>query len=222
MISLKIKGIEGPFDAIPGSIHDLVIESPNQLYSIVRAFFLEDEETIIVSKDSDVIPLDKSVLFIKSLFDLDPNSKKILSLIYKQANVTYLNDSRKQRIIKIQDEILDLLDEISLDFNYPMTFDRAFGIDKIMQASSFCFSPADQTDFFDSFVSYLRAIQEISKAKFIVCMDIFAFLEPEKVELLSKELGLMGFSLINLASFNRKKDKKIEKVTVIDTDYCEI
>ena len=53
-------------------------------------------------------------------------------------------------------------------------------------------------------------------------MDIFAFLEPEKVELLSKELGLMGLSLINLASFNRKADKKIEKVTVIDTDYCEI
>ena len=92
MISLKIKGIEGLFDAIPGTIHDLVIENPTQLYSIVRAFFFEDDETIIVSKDSDIIPLDKNVLFIKSLFDLDPNSKKILGLIYKQANVTYLND----------------------------------------------------------------------------------------------------------------------------------
>ena len=222
MISLKIKGIEGLYDAIPGSIHDLVIENPSHFYSIVRAFFLEDDETIIVSKDSDIIPLDKNVLFIKSLFDLDPNSKKILGLIYKQANVTYLNDSRKQRIIRIQDEILDLLDEISLDFNYPMTFDRVFGIDKIMQTTSFCFSPADQTVFFDSFISYLRAIQEISKAKFIVCIDVFAFLESEKVELLSKELGLMGLSLINLSSFNRKADKNIEKVTLIDTDYCEI
>lgn len=222
MISLKIKGIEKLFDAIPGSIHNLVIENPSFFYDVVRAFFLEDDETIIVSKDADIIPLEKNVLFIKNLFDLDPNSKKILGIIYKQANTTYLNDSRKQQVAKIQDEIMELLDEISLDFNYPMTFDRAFGIDKIMQASSFSFSPTEQTDFFESFIAYLKAIQEISKAKFIVCIDIFSFLDPKKNELLSKELGLLGLSLLNLSSFNRKIENNIEEITIIDSDYCEI
>lgn len=222
MINLKFEGIEKNFDAIPGQIFTLVLENPSIYYKYVRALYLEDEETIIISKDGEIInQFSKYVFFLNNLFDLNPNSKKYLTSIYKQAPATYLNDSRKIKISKIQDEINDLLDDVSLDFGYPMTFDRSFGLDKIMQTTAFSFSPNDQTSFFQSFIAYLKATLEISRVKFIVVLDLFSVLSQDDVPLLEKELSLIGVCVVNICPFNRKIGNYEEKTVVIDSDYCE-
>ncbi len=222
MISLKFVGIEEKFEAIPGKIYTLVLENPSIYYKYIRAFYLEDDETIIISKDGEILTqYSKYVLFIDNLFDLNPNSKKYLTSVYKQASSAYLNDSRKAKISKIQDEINDLLDDVSLDFGYPMTFDRSFGLDKIMQTTSFCFSPDDQTNFFVSFVAYLKAVLEISKVKIVVTLDLFSVLNSDSVPLLKKELSLMGVCVVNICPFDRKIKNYEKETTIIDSDYCE-
>ncbi len=222
MIELRFKGVERSIQAVPGEITNLVIEVPSMLYRILKGLFLEDDDQLIVSKNSDLISPSKEVLFIKSLFDLNPNSKKVLTMIYKQASKAYINDERKKAIDNINREISDLLDDISSEFNYPMTFEREFGIDKIMQASSFSFSCVESVVFLNDFLSYLRAIQEISQCHYIITFDLFSVLETEKVSDLQNELSLMGLTLINLASSCKNESSLIKNTIVIDSDYCEI
>lgn len=222
MIELRFKGIEKSIEAAPGEITNLVIEVPSMLYRILKGLFLEDDEQIFVTKNADLISPSKEVLFIKSLLDLNPNSKKVLTMIYKQASKAYMNDERKKAIDNINREISDLLDDISSEFNYPMTFDREFGIDKLMQTSSFSFSCAESNDFLNDFLSYLRAIQEISQCHFIITFDLFSILETEKIPDLKNELALMGLTLINLTSSSRNEGSLIKNTTIIDSDYCEI
>ncbi len=222
MIELRFKGIEKSIEAVPGEITNLVIEVPSMLYRILKGLFLEDDEQIFVTKNADLVSPSKEVLFIKSLLDLNPNSKKVLTMIYKQASKAYMNDDRKKAIDNINREISDLLDDISSEFNYPMTFDREFGIDKLMQTSSFSFSCAESNDFLNDFLSYLRAIQEISQCHFIITFDLFSILETEKIPDLQNELALMGLTLLNLTSSSRNEGSLIKNTTIIDSDYCEI
>lgn len=217
MMLLRIKGIKQEFEAIPGEIYNLSIESPSFLYTCIRAFYSEDEDIIKVLKDYKEIPLSKNVLFIKDLFDLDPNSKKILTIIYKQAQTNYMNDERKNMLAHIQEEICELLDDISMDFNYPMVFDRIVGIDKIMTNSSFCFNYEQQKNFRDSFLSYLKIIQEISKAKFIVTTNLNSLLLESEIEEIKKELSLLDLTLLNISFFHQP----IKNTSIIDSDWCE-
>ena len=217
MMLMRIKGIAEEFKDIPGEIYNLSIENPSFLYTCIRAFYLEDEEIIKVLKDYKEVPLSKNVLFIKDLFDLDPNSKKILTIIYKQAQANYMNDERKNKLAHIQEEICELLDDISMDFAYPMAFDRIIGIDKIMTNSSFCFSYDQQKSFKDSFLTYLRIIQEISKAKFIITTNLNSLLLENEIEEIKKELSLMELTIINI-SFSHQPFKN---TTIIDSDWCE-
>lgn len=217
MMILRIKGIEQEFEAVPGEMYNLCLENPGFLYTCIRAFYLEDEEMIKVLKDYKEVPIGKNVLFIKDVFDLDPNSKKILTLIYKQAQISYMNDERKNKLAHIQEEICDLLDDISMDFDYPMTFDRIVGIDKIMTNSSFCFSYDQQKNFKDSFLTYLKIIQEISKAKFIITTNLNSLLLENEIEEIKKELSLMELTLINF-SFSHQP---AQNTSIIDSDWCE-
>ncbi len=222
MIELRFKGIERSFSAIPGSIENLVIEVPSLLYRTLKALYLENSEQIIVSKEADLLSVPKEVFFVKSLFDLNPNSKKVLSMIYKQAPKAYMNDERRKIVANIQKEISDLLDDISAEFNYPMAYDSDFNIDKIMQVSSFCYSCNESMDFLSDFLSYLRAIQEISQCHYIVTLDLFSVLESEKIKDLQNELSLMGLTLVNLTSSLKNDDFLSKNTILIDSDYCEI
>ncbi len=222
MIELRFKGVERSVPAIPGNITNLIIEVPSLLYRVLKGLFLEDDEQIMVSKDADMLSLSKEVFFVKSLFDLNPNSKKVLSMIYKQAPKAYMNDERKKVVENIQKEISDLLDDISSEFNYPMSYDRDFNIDKIMQVSSFCYSCNESIDFLNDFLSYLRAIQEISQCHFIITFDLLSVLESEKLPDLQNELSLMGLTLINLMPSSKNGKIIGANSILIDSDYCEI
>ena len=217
MMLMRIKGIEQEFKDVPGEIYNLSIENPSFLYTCIRAFYLEDDETIKILENYKEVPLNKNVLFIKDLFDLNPNSKKILAIIYKQAQTSYMNDERKNKLVHIQEEICELLDDISMDFAYPMAFDRIIGIDKIMTNSSFCFSYDQQKSFKDGFLMYLKIIQEISKAKFIITTNLNSLLSENEIEEIKKELSLIDLTIINI-SFSHQP---IKNTTIIDSDWCE-
>lgn len=218
MIRLKLKGIESEFEIFPGAFHDVAVENPLYLYACLRSLYSENGDFITLTDNYEDIPISKNVLFIKNLFDLNPNSKKILSLLYKQASKAYLNADRREKINRIQDEINELLDEISLDFNYPMTFERTMCIDKIMQNSSFSFAYEEQTSFIASFLTYLRVIQEFSMAKVIITTNVTFLLSKTELDELKQELMLMGLALLNI-SFSGKPTKS---TVVFDYDYCEL
>lgn len=222
MIELRFKGVERSIPAMPGGLTNLEIAVPSLLYRILKGLFLEDEEEVIVSDGADILHPFKEVMFVKNLFDLNPNSKKVLSMIYKQSSKAYMNDDRRQKIAYIQQEISDLLDDISNEFNYPMSFERDFGIDKIMQMSSFCYSCSESYDFLNDFLSYLRAIQEISQCHFIVTFDLFSVLDACKADDLRNELSLMGLTLVNIDSPHKNDNRNLENTISIDSDYCEI
>ena len=222
MIELRFKGMTQNIPAIPGQITNVIIESPPMFYRLAKALYLRDDEQILVFKDLDPLPSSKEVFFIETLFDLNPNSKKVLTSIYKQASTAYMNEERNRVLSHIQAEVVELLDDISGDFNHPMVYEHNFGIDKIMQLSSFSFYTDETTDFLGDFLSYLKAIQEIMKCHFVVTLDLFSFLEDAQVDNLQKELSLLSLTLINLSSHQQKNEESQTNTILIDCDCCEI
>lgn len=220
-MELRIKNIKRVFSHEAGAIFDISIESEKFFYCTYKSLWRHDDEQIFVSENCKELKLEKEVLVLDSLMELNPNSKASLSAIYKRAPIAYSNDERKKLIQEINEAISRLLFDISEDFSQSMSFDDTIDISKIMQIASFKYEQEDSASFFDAFRTFIKASIDACSYHYVVTRDLFSFMDEKDILNLKSELQAMGLTLLNFASHHAHKEmSNIERIT-IDSSLCE-
>jgi CRISPR type II-A-associated protein Csn2 len=219
MIRLKCQDLEYDFPLSPGDVTDLTIENPSFYRAFVNDIRGEDQDQIVISDDGAIIDLHKHLISITDLFELDPNSKKVLTAIYKKIDGSTLSGERKAKFDEINAKIEELLKDISSDFDGTVIFNDGLALPQLLGELDFKFDFDDST-FLSSFVSYIKAWREAMDLKVIVTINLFSLLDQKDVASLSKELSYLGLSVLNV-SYVCEKISGIKNV-IVDKDLCEI
>lgn len=219
MTTLKIKGISHLFIIEPGNIENIVIENAKFYYKIIYSLINNDNDYLIFSVNNAIKDLDKNSLLITSPFELNPNSKKILTALYKKID-------KEKHILKIDEEleqinckIIKVLETISLDLNQKMDFNTEIDLSKLLSLYDFSFDNDCEEDLLNKLVFYIKANLEIKNIDIVFCFDILRFFSIEEIEILKHELELLNVSIVDI-SFAPRTDS-IKKSIIIDEDYCE-
>ncbi len=116
-------------------------------------------------------------------------------------------------------KVMEILNEISELFNNQVSFNNQITIMDLISTYDFKFD-FDDSNFINAFVTHIKAMKLAIDYKIIVTFNIQDFLNNEEFNLLNKEFGYLGLTLINLCS--KKSNLYYKKSIIIDNDLCEI
>ena len=216
-MTLKIKGIEEIMSIIPGESIQLVIENSNLFYSISKDLISLDEDDVILYENK-ILSNAKYILIITDLLNLDPNTKKILTSNYKYVENITKNTKLVNKLIELNTNILEIIGEISENFNNSVTYNNQITVTELLEIYNFKFE-FDNLNFVDTFTSYVKAMSLAINYKIIVTYDIQNYISNDEFQLLNKDLGYLGITLINLCSI--KSNLTYKTTILIDNDLCE-
>ena len=216
---LKIKYIDKDFEIIAGKIYSINVESQNVYLRLINALIENDNEYVVYSENFRQEKFEKKSIFISDLFAIDPNSKKILTSLYKRIDSNIITENDKEEIEKINSQILNILNNVSMELNSQTQFLLDLDITKILSLYKFEFCVSDGT-LIERILTYIKANMEILDLKFVITLNMLPLIEDEKFDIFQHELELLGISLININFINNFKSKNVEYLT-IDKDLCE-
>lgn len=216
---LTIHGIEKEFIIDNGLIYCINIENRNFYLSILDSFMNADSTKIFYAENNELLDLNKKMLIITDLYNISPNNKKILNNLYKRISEKMINQKINDFIQNTNQQMISILEEISLNLNLSIDYELDLDITKILNLYKFCFKENSST-IIDRIITYVKANVEIMNLSFVVSFNIIQLLNSEEIYLLQKELELLNLSLINF-NFVGKNINKIVNYTTIDDDLCE-
>lgn len=219
MKKLTIHGIEKEFIIDAGLIYCINIENRNFYLKLMDSFLNNDNDFIFYLEKNELVDISKRALIINDIYNISPNNKKILNSLYKRINEKMLNQQIKDNIQNINLNLLNILEEISLNLNLSIDYDLDLDITKILSLYKFSFKE-DSISLVDKLITYIKANMEIMNVTFVISFNIIQLLSNDDLILFQKELELLNISLINFNFIGKTTNKFIE-YTTIDDDLCE-
>ena len=214
---LKIKNINERIEIIPGNSYEITIENSKMFFKILNELKLMDEDEIVLF-DNKILDSSKNILVIYDLFSLDPNTKKVLSSNYKYVEKISNSSELFNKLITINSSIIELLNQVSLEFNNSITFNDQITLVDLLETYDFKFN-YDNNSFLETFISYVKALMITFNYKVVITFNIQDFINQDELEIIEKEFEYLNLTLIN---FNSNKSRlNFKKSLIIDNDLCE-
>lgn len=183
-----------------------------------RNFIFLLEEYVTYSVDDVVKEFNKHILKIMNPFYLELNDKKTLNLLYKKISNT-LNENQKQKISLIESEILNILENISLESELKITYENNFNIINLLNIFRLSICEVECDNYLESLITYIKVNLEINDFNVIISNGLTKILSNLELTLLKKELAVLSIHIIDLELNGIEKEKN-EVDLMVDSDWC--
>lgn len=200
----------------------LVIKNKKYIYLLVNSLLNEDIENkylLIIDDNNKQQNNDDFIEFIPSIFLLNFNSKKNLTIINKQIKNQY-KTSIKETIETIYTYLLDLQKNICIDFDIELISNIDLIEDDILKLINF--EIKDKYDsILDKIINYMKIINQLRKIKIFIFLNLSVYLNKEEIKLLLKESKYYDFKII-LIENNEEIIDLFDTKRILDEDLCLI
>lgn len=200
----------------------LVIKNKKYLYLLVNSLLNEDIDNkylLIIDDNNKQQNNDDYIEFIPSIFLLNFNSKKNLTIINKQIKNQY-KTSIKETIEIIYTYLLDLQKNICIDFDIELISNIDLIEDDILKLINF--EIKDKYDsILDKIINYMKIINQLRKIKIFIFLNLSVYLNKEEIKLLLKESKYYDFKII-LIENNEEIIDLFDTKRILDEDLCLI
>ena len=192
---------------------------------------IEDTKERIIILDNDIeIKIEKEVLMIIDVFNIDFNQKKIQSALYNKIEKIYKQEfermSEFQTIFqKLQLNVLDVFNEFPFEFNYK----ESIGIQEYLKLLGLKISN-NKGKIIDTVFSLIDVVEYLSVAKLLVFVNLNLFVRDEELN----EIYIYAmYKMDNILLIETGEEKELEvsgvfvavgmkPVTDIFKDYVEL
>lgn len=200
----------------------LVIKNKKYLYLLVNSLLnenIENKYLLIIDDNNKQQNNDDFIEFIPSIFLLNFNSKKNLTIINKQIKNQY-KTSIKETIETIYTYLLDLQKNICIDFDIELISNIDLIEDDILKLINF--EIKDKYDsILDKIINYMKIINQLRKIKIFIFLNLSIYLNKEEIKLLLKESKYYDFKII-LIENNEEIIDLFDTKRILDEDLCLI
>lgn len=197
------------------------IENPKMLVSIVEQLDMAMdgmEYELRFLEDNKILKDTSKICFIKNIFELDFNNKKLQSALLKKLTSELLNHEL-------------ILNEVFLEGARTLeqaisTLDTTVTINSTLDITTFlkCYAPSIEKEYdsmLERLVAYINVMVEFADLKCLIFLNLQSYLTKKEMELLYEHSRYKEVALLFIESAHRYKLGD-EKCVIIDDDLCEI
>ena len=184
---------------------------------------IEDTKERIIILDNDIeIKIEKEVLMIIDVFNIDFNQKKIQSALYNKIEKIYKQEfermSEFQTIFqKLQLNVLDVFNEFPFEFNYK----ESIGIQEYLKLLGLKISN-NKGKITDKIFSLIDVVEYLSIAKILIFVNLKLYLIDDELKEIYKYAMYKKVNILLIETGEEKEPLENEKILYIDSDYDEI
>ncbi len=184
---------------------------------------IEDTKERIIILDNDIeIKIEKEVLMIIDVFNIDFNQKKIQSALYNKIEKIYKQEfermSESQTIFqKLQLNVLDVFNEFPFEFNYK----ESIGIQEYLKLLGLKISN-NKGKIIDTVFSLIDVVEYLSAAKLLVFVNLKLYPSDDELNEIYKYAMYKKVNILLIETGEEKEPLENEKILYIDSDYDEI
>lgn len=184
---------------------------------------IEDTKERIIILDNDIeIKIEKEVLMIIDVFNIDFNQKKIQSALYNKIEKIYKQEFERMsefQIIfqKLQLNVLDVFNEFPFEFNYK----ESIGIQEYLKLLGLKISN-NKGKIIDTVFSLIDVVEYLSAAKLLVFVNLKLYPSDDELNEIYKYAMYKKVNILLIETGEEKEPIENEKILYIDSDYDEI
>ena len=184
---------------------------------------IEDTKERIIILDNDIeIKIEKEVLMIIDVLNIDFNQKKIQSALYNKIEKIYKQEFERMsefQIIfqKLQLNVLDVFNEFPFEFNYK----ESIGIQEYLKLLGLKISN-NKGKIIDTVFSLIDVVEYLSAAKLLVFVNLKLYPSDDELNEIYKYAMYKKVNILLIETGEEKEPLENEKILYIDSDYDEI
>lgn len=213
--------IANPIDFNDSSINTLCVENKNLFRNFIRAFRYEqyEENDIELLEDYEQLKCKSSILFVPDFYDLSFSST-VLKKIYDNMAAFCVSDLQSQTI-NIKCDIISYIDLLLNSYDYDFSYNDDFSMQDIFKALTI--KPIiNNENMVLSLLDYLILADKYLKPKLFVLQNLHLFYSSIELEQLFNDLKKYDINLLLIESNQDFIASDLEKITIIDNDFCVI
>ena len=181
-----------------------------------------NEGSYILSNDNKEILFDKNSYIITDIFNIDINSKKVLTKIYNSLLKEIVEDISTYN--ELSTNIRVYFEK--LIFNSSLEIDQGEEIDmfSLLKLGDFKIH-VEQDDILEKFVKFLKVLTELCGCRIIFVVGLHTVFTQDEIIEIYKEVCLNKINIINIEYqqfYNLSNENYKEIVYIFDGDNCEI
>ena len=207
------------------TIYTLVFENKKYYRENIKELISQhkgDEGNYIYSNDNKELSFEKSSYIITDIFNIEINSKKILTKIYNSLLKQIIDDTVEYN--ELTTHIRAYFEK--LIFNSPFEVEQGEEIDinSFLKLGDFRIH-IEEDDILEKFIKFLKVLVQLCGVTIIFIVGLHNVFTDEEVREIYKEVCVNKISIINIEyqQFDNISDENyIEKVYIFDRDNCEI
>jgi len=185
---------------------------------LYRSLLLNIDDEIILSIDNKEFQISKYGLVINNPLDIDINNKKLVTALLKELSL-HITDENKMKLNIIEKQILDILDDISYDSTFKISYNNDLNIMNIFSLYNVCFANISFDNYVELLINYIKINYEYLKYKIVITNNLINILTIEEYELFKKELKIYDIFLLDIQC---NKMNYIINYVNVDEDFCII
>jgi len=181
-----------------------------------------NEGSYILSNDNKEISFDKNSYIITDIFNIDINSKRVLTKIYNSLLKEIVEDipSYNELSTNIRVYFEKLIFNSSLEIEQGEEIDMC----SLLKLGDFKIH-VEQDDILEKFVKFLKVLTELCGCKIIFVVGLHTVFTQDEIIEIYKEVCLNKINIINIEyqQFNNLSNENYKEIVYIfDEDNCEI
>ena len=219
------KNWQRKIEIVENTIYTLAFENKKYYRENIKELISQhkgNEGNFIYSNDNNEISFEKSSYIITDIFNIDINSKKILTKIYNSLLKQIIDDTVEYN--ELTTHIRAYFEK--LIFNNPFEVEQGEEIDinSFLKLGDFRIH-IEEDDILEKFIKFLKVLVKLCGINIIFIVGLHNVFTDKEIKEIYKEACVNKISIINIEyqQFDNLSDENyIEKVYIFDKDNCEI
>ena len=219
------KNWQRKIEIVENTIYTLVFENKKYYRENIKELISQhkgNEGNYIYSNDNKEIAFEKSSYIITDIFNIDINSKKILTKIYNSLLKQIIDDTVEYN--ELTTHIRVYFEKLIFNSSFEVEQGEEIDINSLLKLGDFRIH-VEEDDILEKFIKFLKVLVQLCEIKNIFVVGLHNVFTDEEIKEIYKEVCVNKISIINIEyqQFSNISDKNyIEKVYIFDKDNCEI
>ena len=207
------------------TIYTLVFENKKYYRENIKELISQhkgNEGNYIYSNDNKEISLEKSSYIITDIFNIEINSKKVLTKIYNSLLKQIIDDTVEYN--ELTTHIRAYFGKLIFNSLFEVEQGEEIDMNSLLKLGDFRIH-VEYDDILEKFIKFLKVLVQLCGITIIFIVGLHNVFTDEEVREIYKEVCVNKISIINIEyqQFDNISDENyIEKVYIFDEDNCEI
>ena len=212
-------------EIVENTIYTLVFENKKYYRENIKELISQhkgNEGNYIYSNDNKEIAFEKSSYIITDIFNIDINSKKILTKIYNSLLKQIIDDTVEYN--ELTTHIRVYFEKLIFNSSFEVEQGEEIDINSLLKLGDFRIH-VEEDDILEKFIKFLKVLVQLCGITIIFIVGLHNVFTDEEVREIYKEVCVNKISIINIEyqQFNNLSNENYKEIVYIfDKDNCEI